>query len=269
VLDVSVKDRHGGFVPGLTKGNFTVFENGVAQPISVFAREDLPVTVGLLVDQSRSMGPKRSDVLIAAQTLIAEGNPRDETFVLNFSDTVRRGLPDSNLFSSDMQALRTALYRGRTEGRTALYDAVFAGLEQLESGHRERKALVLISDGGDNASNHDRHEVFHKLDGSIATIYAVGLYDAEDQDQSPGLLKRLAEVSGGEAFFPASSADMTDVCRGIAKDIRTRYTLGYAPQPSNGGPLRHIRVSVAAPAHSRLIARARTQYRYEEAQRGR
>jgi Ca-activated chloride channel homolog len=264
LLDVSVKDRAGAFVPGLSKENFSVFENDVHQPITVFAREDLPVTVGILVDESQSMGHKRADVLSAAGTLIAEGNPQDETFVLNFNDTVRRGLPDGQLFSSDAQQLNTALYRGSPTGRTALYDAVFDGLNQLELGHRDKKALVLISDGGDNASQHHRRAVFDKLDRSIATVYAVGLYDADDPDRDPGLLKRVAGVSGGEAFFPASSADMTDVCRGIAKDIRTRYTVGYVPRTSNGGPLRRIRVSVTAPSHARLVARARTQYRYEE-----
>jgi VWFA-related protein len=265
LLDVSVKDREGGFVPGLARDNFKVLENGLLQAIVVFAREDLPVTVGILVDESRSMSSKRPDVLTAARTLIAEGNPDDEIFVLNFNDTVRRGLPQSQLFSSDTKALSTALYGGRAEGRTALYDAVFDGLNQLELGHRDKKALVLISDGGDNASHHNRREIFQKLDRSIATIYAVGLYDEDDADWSPGVLKHLAEVSGGEAFFPTTSADMTGVCRGIAKDIRTRYTVGYAPPVSNGGPLRRIHVSVTAPSHGRLIARARTQYRYEEA----
>jgi Ca-activated chloride channel family protein len=265
LLDVSVKDRAGAFVPGLSKANFGVLENGLRQPITVFEREDLPVTVGILVDESQSMGDKRSDVLSAAVTLIAESNPQDETFVLNFNETVRRGLPERQLFSSDIQQLNTALYRGFSVGRTALYDAVFDGLNQLELGQRDKKALVVISDGGDNMSGHRRRDVFDKLDRSIATVYAVGLYDADDPDRSPGLLKHLAEVSGGEAFFPASSAQMTDVCRTIAKDIRTRYTVGYIPQASNGGALRHIRVNVADPSHAKLIARARSQYRYDEA----
>jgi Ca-activated chloride channel family protein len=268
LLDVSVKDRDGAFVPGLTKENFTVLENSARQPITVFAHEDLPVTIGILVDESQSMRPKRADVISAAGTLIAEGNSQDEIFVLNFNETVRRGLPEGTLFSSDVQQLNTALYRGLPAGRTALYDAVFDGLNQLELGHRDKKALVVISDGGDNASHHRRNEVFEKLDRSIATLYTVGLYDADDPDQSPGLLKHLAAVSGGEAYFPASPADMTGVCRGIAHDIRTRYTVGYAPQISNGGSLRHIHVRVSAPSHPRLIARARTQYRYQDAPEG-
>jgi len=265
ILDVSVKDRAGAIVPGLAKSNFKVFENGRSQPIIVFAREDLPVTVGILVDESRSMAPKRADVLTAARTLIADSNQRDEIFILKFNDTVWRGLPAGQLFSSNIQALSTALYRGNPEGRTALYDAVFDGLNQLDLGHRERKALVLISDGGDNASHHDRREVYRKLDGSTATIYAVGVYDEDDPDRAPALLQHLANVSGGEAFFPDDPADLPDICRGIARDMRTRYTLGYVPQPSNGGPRRHIQVSVAAPSHGRLIARARTEYRFEEA----
>jgi VWFA-related protein len=265
LLDISVKDRDGAFVPGLTKDNFTVFENSARQPITVFAREDLPVAVGILVDESQSMRPKRADVLSAAGTLIAEGNPQDETFVLNFNETVRRGLPEGTLFSSDIQQLNTALYRGSPVGRTALYDAVFDGLNQLELSHRDKKALVVISDGGDNASRHHRAEVFAKLDRSIATMYTVGVYDADDRDRSPGVLKHLAAVSGGESYFPASPADMTAVCRGIAKDIRTRYTVGYVPQLSNGASLRRIRVSVSASSHPHLVARARTQYQYEDA----
>jgi len=268
LLDVSVKDLNGAFVSGLTKDNFTVFENNARQPITVFAREDLPVTVGVLVDESQSMRPKRADVLFAAATLIAEGNPQDETFVLNFNETVRRGLPEGTLFSNDIHQLNTALYRGSPAGRTALYDAVFDGLNQLELGHRDKKALIVISDGGDNASRHLRGDVFEKLDRSIATLYTVGLYDVDDQDRSPGLLKHLAGVSGGEAYFPASPADMTGVCQGIARDIRTRYTVGYAPRISNGGSLRRIRVNVTAPPHPHLIARARTQYRYGDVPAG-
>ncbi|MEI9974011.1 MAG: VWA domain-containing protein [Ignavibacteriota bacterium] len=251
LLDVSVTDRNGAFVPGLSKENFTVSEMTRASQSPSSRAKICPVTVGLLMDESQSMGNKRDDVLAAANTLIAEGNPQDETFVLNFNDRVRRGLPEGQLFSSDIQQLNDALYRGHPMGRTALYDALFDGLSQLDLGHRDKKALVLISDGGDNASHHLRREVFDKLDRSIATVYAVGLYDAEDPDRDPRLLRHIAGVSGGEAFFPASSASMTDVCRGIAKDIRTRYTVGYAPSTSNGGALRRIHIRVVSPTHGR------------------
>jgi Ca-activated chloride channel family protein len=264
VLDVSVKDRSGGFVTGLSKENFQVLENNMPQPITVFAREDLPVTAGILLDESRSMQFKRTEALAAADALIVAGNPRDEVFVLNFNETVRRGLPEGQLFSDDPQQLRAALYRGHPFGRTALYDAVIAGLEQLELGQRDKKALILISDGGDNMSRHPREAVFEKLDRGAATVYTVGVYDSEDQDRSPGILKHLAGISGGEAFFPESLDDLTAVCKGIAREIRTRYTVGYVPKPSNGGPLRHLRVNVSAPAHGKLVAHARTRYRYQD-----
>jgi len=263
LLDVSVRNQSGGFVPGLTKDNFTVTENGTPQPVTMFGSNDLPVTVGILVDESRSMAPKRADVLSAAETFIAESNPQDEMFVLNFNDSVKRGLPDGVLFSGDPAQLRSALDRGLPRGRTAMNDAVVDGLNQLELGRRDKKALVLVSDGGDNASAHSRREVLEQVERSIATIYAVGLFEPNDPDWNAGLLRRLAGISGGEVHFPAGREELVAVCRGIAKDIRTRYTIGYVPPVKNGGALRHIRLKVSAPGESKLVAHTRESYRYE------
>jgi Ca-activated chloride channel family protein len=264
LLDVSVKDRSGAFVEGLAQSNFTVFENGVPQTITAFASKDLPVTVGILVDESRSMGPKRNEVLAASGVFITESNPQDEVFVLNFNDSVKRGLPEGTLFSDDIDQLRSALDRGVPRGRTALNDAVMEGLAQVEMGKRGKKALVLISDGGDNASRYTRKEMMERLERSIATVYAIGLFDVGDPDRDPGILKQLAHLSGGEAYFPQEASDMKAVCSGIAKDIRRRYTIGYVPAAQNGGALRHIRVNVSAPGHAKLIARTRISYRYVE-----
>lgn len=236
------------------------------QPVTTFSNTDVPVTVGILVDESRSMTPKRNEVLSAAGTFIAESNPRDEIFVLNFNETVRRGLPSDVLFSDNIQQLRSALNRGVPEGRTAVHDAVVDGVKQLESGTDVNKALVLISDGGDNASTHTRREMRDAVERSMATVYTIGLFDREDPDRNPGILKQLAAISGGQAWFPSQLSDLQDICRGIAEDIRTRYTVGYPP-PAKGGSLRHIRVKVSAPGRSRLIARTRTEYRYEEPQK--
>ena len=263
LLDVAVKDRHGGFVTGLTQDSFTVLENGELQRITVFANDDVPVTVGILVDESRSMSPKRADVLSAAGIFIQTSNPRDEIFVLNFNDVVKRGLPGHTLFSDNIEQLRAALERGIPQGRTALNDAIVEGLQQLALGRREKKALVVISDGGDNASRRTRAEMFAMVERSIATIYAIGLFDADDQDRNPGILKHLANISGGEAIFPPSPSGMSAICQGIAKEIRTRYTIGYPP-PVNQGSLRHIQVRVSAPGRSGLTARTRTRYRYDE-----
>jgi Ca-activated chloride channel homolog len=264
LLDVSVKDREGGFVSGLSRDNFTVSENGRPQPITAFAHDDIPVTVGILVDESFSMKPKRDDVLTAAQTFIEESNPHDEVFVLNFNDKVRRGLPDKVLFSDNVLQLHSALHRGVPEGKTALNDAIVAGLKQLELGRRDKKTLVVISDGGDNASEHKRSEMLDMIQRSVATIYTIGLYDADDPDRNPGILRELAKISGGEAYFPEKPSGMIPVCRRIAKDIRTRYTIGYIPQAENGpGLLRHIRVRVRTDDRRKLSVRTRSSYSYD------
>ena len=265
LLDVSVQDRRGGFAKGLSQENFSVFENGLAQPITVFADTDLPVTVGVLVDESRSMAPKRSQVISAAEAFIRASNPRDEVFVLNFNDTVKRGLPKGVLFSDDIQQLRSALFKGVPQGRTSLNDAIVAGLDQLEQGRRDKKTLIVISDGGDNASQHTRHEMLNRVERSIATIYTIGLFDKDDPDTNPGILKQLARISGGKVFFPTDPSQMPGVCRDIAKDIRTRYTIGYLPRPGSGtNSIRRVRVRVSAKGGTKLIARTRTSYRYEE-----
>jgi Ca-activated chloride channel homolog len=266
LLDVSVKSPDGSFVEGLSQDNFQIFENNVRQTISTFSNNDLPFTVGILVDASRSMAPKRNDVLAAAGLFIAQSNPRDELFVLNFNDTVKRGLPDGVLFSDDMSQLRAALSRARPQGMTALNDAVVEGLKQLELGRREKKGLIVVSDGGDNASQCTRQKMLDMVERSLATIYTIGLFDTGDADRDPGILKRLAKVSGGVASFPSDAAQMRDVCRAIAKDMRTRYTIGYVPGPRNGSSLRHLRVQVSAPGHSKLVTLSRTTYRYDETQ---
>lgn len=265
LLDVSVKDRGGGFITGLSRDDFYIEENGAPQNITVFADNDVPVTVGLLVDNSHSMMPKRAEVLAAAGTFIEESNPRDEIFVLNFNETVKRGLPPGILFSDDIWRLRSAISRGVPEGRTALNDAVLAGLQQLEMGRRDKKTLVLLSDGGDNASRHSRREMLDGVEGSIATLYTIGLFDSGDPDRDPGILKKLAKISGGQAYFPADPRGLVAVCRGIARDIRTRYTVGYIPKENNGGAMRHVHVHVSAPGRAGLVARTRTSYRFEEA----
>jgi VWFA-related protein len=265
LLDVSVKDREGKLVAGLSSNSFAVLENGIAQRITTFANDDLPVTVGILVDESRSMGPKREEVIFAAETFIASSNPRDEVFVLNFNDSVTLGLPSGVLFSSDIEQLRAALDRGTARGKTALNDAVVEGLEQLARGRRDKKSLIVISDGGDTGSRCTRGEMFNRVERSIATVYTVGLLEPNNAEQDPGVLKRLAKISGGEAYFPASLAGMPAVCQEIAADIRTRYTLGYSPAPINGlGSLRRIQVNVTAPDRGKLTARTRTSYRYDD-----
>ncbi len=266
LLDVSVKDRAGRTVEGLTVDQFGVYENGVAQRITVFAHSDLPVTVGILVDESRSMTSKRAEVIAAAEAFVKSSNPKDEVFILNFNDNVTPGLPGGVLFSDDCDQLRAALDRGVPRGMTALNDAVVEGLEQSKLGKRDKKALIVISDGGDNASRHTRRETIERIERSLATVYTVGLFDPNNPDQDARILKLLAKISGGECYFPESPAGMDGVCREIAEDIRTRYTVGYAPAARNGaGTLRRIQVNVTGAGHAKLNARTRVSYRYEDA----
>jgi Ca-activated chloride channel family protein len=265
LLDVGVQNRDGSFVPGLSKQNFTVLENGQPQTISVFDNEDAPVTMGILVDESGSMTPKRRQVLAAAEDLIAESNRGDEVFVLNFNDSVKRGLPEGTLFSGKIPELRGALYRERPMGKTALYDAVADGLMQLEAGHRGRKTLIVVSDGGDNTSLHKRAQTIELVERSAATIFTIGLFEEGQFDADPGTLRELARISGGEAWFPKDLDGVSDACHRIAKEIRTRYTVGYVPaENKNTAPLRHLQVKVSAPGQSGLTVLARTSYRYDE-----
>jgi Ca-activated chloride channel family protein len=266
LLDVSVKDRDGGFVTGLSQDNFSVTENGVQQRITVFSNQDVPVTVGILVDESSSMRPKRDEVLSSAWSFIRDSNPKDEVFVLNFNDGVKRGLPEGVLFSDSLTQLRSALHRGVAEGKTALNDAVVEGLGQLALGHRDKKALVVISDGGDNASRHTHSQTLDLVERSLATVYAVGLFDETDTDRRPAILKQLTKISGGDAFFPKETDEMKAICHAIAQDIRTRYAIGYLPQGgANRSSERRIQVRLSVPGRSGLMARTRTRYRYEEA----
>ena len=270
LVDVSVKDPSSGFVAGLTKDNFKIFEDGKPREITQFGAADTPVTVGIVVDESGSMGPKRAEVIAAALQFIRASNPHDEMFVINFNEKARRGLPEMMPFSDDIEQLNKALWRGVPEGRTALYDAIEMALRQLQMGRRDRKTIVVISDGGDNVSVHKWPQVERDVLESLVTIYTVGIFDEDDPEANPGVLKKLAQVTGGSVYFPKTLAEVVPVCRQIAKDIRERYTIGYVP-PENGKPVRHIRVEAFSENHKKLVVKTRTSYLYasptEEAKR--
>ncbi len=260
LLDVSVRDSDGGFVSGLPQSAFTVLEDGHPQKITQFADQDIPVTIGLVVDNSGSMRPKKPEVITAALILIQASNPKDEVFVINFNDTVRRGLPDLVPFTDDTSELRKALARTDPAGRTALYDAVITGVQQLDMGRRDKKTLVVVSDGGDNISTHSFREALDAVLASRATIYTIGIFNEDDKDKNPDVLKKLAHVSGGVCYLPKQLSEVEDICRQIAKDIRTRYTIGYVPQGLSKPGVRHIKVEAHSPDYGKLVARTRTSY---------
>lgn len=260
LLDVSVKGRDGGFVSGLTQDSFKVYENGKLQQITQFANADIPVTVGILVDESGSMRPKRAEVIAAAVEFIKASNPQDEVFVINFNEKARHGLPDTVLFSDNINQLRAALWQGVPEGRTALYDAIEMALHQTDMGRRDKKTLLVISDGGDNISVHKLPDVMHDVLESLVTIYTIGIFDENDPEANPGVLRQLAQVSGGASYFPKTLDAVVPICRQIAKDVRTRYTVGYIPELNNGKPERQIKVVASSPDGQKLNVRTRTKY---------
>src|SRR5580693_4791740 len=233
LLDVSVKDGKGGFVSDLKKENFQIFENGKRQTVSQFGKEDMPITVGLVLDDSHSMRPKRAEVINSALSFIDASNPRDEIFITHFNDRVRHGLPVGTSFSDDPNVLSQALWNNPAEGMTAMYDGILDSLHQLESGKQDKKSLIIITDGGDNASSHRFNDVLEAVQSTRAILYTVGVFDSDDPDRNPGLLRRLASISGGVAYLPQHLEELPEICRGIAKDIRNRYSIGYVPTRTN------------------------------------
>jgi Ca-activated chloride channel homolog len=261
LLDVSVKDAKGGFVSNLKKENFQVYENGKLQNVSQFGKEDTPITAGLVLDDSRSMSTKRGEVINSALAFIDASNPRDEMFVTHFNDRVRHGLPPGTPFSDDPESLRNALWNNPAEGMTALYDGILDAMHQLELGKQDKKSLVVISDGGDNASKHTFKDVLTAVQATRATIYTVGVFDSEDPDRNPRLLHRLAAISGGISYIPQRLDELQEICRGIAKDIRNRYSIGYVPvRVDDKSALRTIRVSITDAGNQKFIVHARTSY---------
>ena len=261
VLHATVRNGKGGFVSGLQKQDFRVYEDGHPQTIGLFQHEDVPVAVGLVVDNSGSMKRKRSDVAAAALAFVRSSNPEDEMFVVNFNEHVTFGLPNTKLFSARPSELVEALMGVPASGKTALYDAIEAGFVHLQKASRNKKVLIVVSDGGDNASKHTLDEVLLDAGRSDAMIYTIGLFDEYDKDRNPGVLRRIARATGGEAFFPAEPGAVVKICQGIAQDIRNQYTIGYTPANQNlDGGYRQIRVSVVGHHGGKLFVRTRDGY---------
>ena len=261
VLRATAQDRKNILVSALNQDNFQVYEDGVRQPVKYFSHEDVPVTVGLVVDNSGSMKSKRHDVIAAALAFARSSNPQDQMFVVNFNEKVSFGLPGNIAFSDQPAQLQVALSRVAADGETALYDAVAVALEHLRKGNRDKKVLIIVSDGGDNASKHKLPEIMALAGQPGVIIYTIGIFDDQDADRNPGVLKRLAKQTGGESFLPESLADVTPICERIAHDIRNQYTIAYVPtNRKRDGTYRVIQVKASAPGYGRLSVRTRTGY---------
>ncbi len=261
VLPVIVTDRRGQSVSGLHASDFQVYEDGHLRQITLFEPEDVPATIGLVVDNSGTMLAKRAEVVAAGLAFARSSNPRDQMFVVNFNRTVSMGLAQGVPFTSDAQQLKAALSRNAAAGNTALYDGIAVALEHLKAGTRERKALIVVSDGGDNASRLRLPELMKRVEGSNVVIHTIGIFDTAYADENPGVLKRLAKMTGGNAYFPGSVSEVTATCQEVARDIRHQYTLGYAPaERSSNGKYHAIRVTARAKGKSGLRVHTRAGY---------
>jgi VWFA-related protein len=266
VLHPTVRDHKGGFATDLREPDFEVYEDGVRQSIRLFQHEDIPVTVGLVVDHSSSMGRKLTEVIAAARTFVQSSSPQDQMFVVNFNEKVTLGLAEATGFTNRSEEMEHAISRMPAAGMTALYDAVAEGQARLQSGDREKKVLIVISDGGDNASTHSLAQVLKIAERSSALVYTIGIFDPDDPDRNPDVLRRLARATGGEAYFPEQLDEVVAICASIARDIRHQYTIGYFSSSSaKPGVYRAIRVVARASGNGKLVVRTRSGYVVGEA----
>jgi VWFA-related protein len=271
VLLTSVVDSHARFIPDLKQENFRVYEDRVEQKLSVFRREDIPITLGLVVDNSGSMREKRERVNSAAITFVKTSQRNDEVFVVNFNDEFYLDLDKD--FSNDPVELREALERIDSRGSTALYDAVIGSLDHLKKGSRDKKILLIITDGEDNASRTTLEAAVQEAHKSDAAIYAIGLLSQESKREGKRARKALLALTtatGGMSFFPESVRDVEAICNQIANDIRNQYVLAYYPTNSvHDGTFRSVRVDVIPPrGMGKLEVRTRTGYYAQRASAG-
>ena len=261
LLPVNVTDASGAFVSGLGKQNFLVYEDRNLQAVAFFSEEDTPVTVGLIVDHSRSMGPKLPEVLIAVSAFAHSSNPEDEMFVVDFSDFVSIRPFGGKAFTSDVRELEQAVNAVSARGQTALYDAVVAGMKHLQLGSREKKALIIVSDGGDNASVSKYSDVLNLARQSHAVIYSIGLIRGPGEEENPRVLERLCKDTGGISFLSEAKESISSIAKKIAQDLREQYTLGYVPEKRKAnGSFHRLVVKVIAPGRGKMRVRTRVGY---------
>jgi VWFA-related protein len=262
VCHTTVVDKAGHLVTNLKQDAFTVSENDVKQNILLFKREDIPVSLGLIIDNSGSMRAKRASVEAAALALVKDSNPDDEVFIVNFNDDAYIDNPHGKDFLTDIEEMKEALTRIDSRGGTAMRDAIDKSIEWLKKAHKEKKVLVVVTDGVDNASTVSLEDLVRNARQSEVLIYAVGLL-TEEEKRSAASAKRqlnaLTEATGGEVFYPKELTDVDPIAHQVARDIRSQYTIGYKPtNEALDGTFRRIKVTVKAPGNP--VARTRTGY---------
>src|SRR5262249_34009656 len=253
ILHVTVVDKDRHMVTSLGRDAFSVFENGKPQPITSFRHEDIPVALGIVVDNSGSMREKRERVAKAALNLVRASNPGDQVFVVNFNDEY---FLDQD-FTNSIPKLKEALEKLETKGGTALYDAVVAASDYLKKNATlQKKVLVVVTDGEDDASRQTLEQTVQRLqEENGPTVYAIGILGEEKQRRAKRVMETLAERTGGIAFLPKGVDQVDEISSTVARDIRNQYTIGYKPTtPKSAGGYRTIRVDAKAKGYSRLTA---------------
>jgi VWFA-related protein len=263
VLHTTVLDDRGRFAEGLKQDNFRVFEDKVEQKLAVFKREDVPVSMGLVIDNSGSMRDKRPRVNEAALTLVQTSNPQDEAFVVNFNDDFYLDLDKD--FTNSIPELKEALERIDSRGSTALYDAVIGSLDHLKKASKDKRVLLIVTDGEDNTSHNSLDKTIREVQKTDTVIYTIGLLSEESKKnakRAKKALEQLAQASGGLAFFPENVDDVHNICEQVARDIRNQYTLAYYPSNTRrDGSFRGVQVEVIPPrGRGKLVARTRNGY---------
>jgi Ca-activated chloride channel homolog len=261
VLHVNVFDRRSDAVPDLPQESFKVFEDNKPQEITFFSGADVPVAVGLILDASGSMIAREHMVITGGTAFARSSHPKDELFTIHFNENVKYGLPATVSFTSSGALLHSALATYRPAGKTALYDAVIAGLEHLELATHQKHVLVVLSDGEDNASRSSKNDMMERAFDSDAIVYTVSNANRRvGMPGDPGVLRKLADVTGGVAYFPDSDEKVIKSFDELAGNIRRGYSIGYVPtNTARDGRWRNVKVMVRAPGR-KLSARCRDGY---------
>jgi VWFA-related protein len=245
LVHASVLDKSGKLITDIPESGFKVYENNVEQPIKIFRREDVPVSMGIIIDNSGSMSQKRSSVAAAALALVKNSNPEDEVFIVNFSDDAYLDQPLTN----SIKKLEEALDRLDARGGTAMRDALGMSIDYVkEKGKKDKKVLVVVTDGDDNASNETLEQLVRKAQASEVLIYSIALLDDEVPRRAKNArraMKELAEATGGVDFYPKTLGEVEQITPRIAHEIRNQYTIAYSPLNLQlDGTFRSIKVVV-------------------------
>jgi len=258
-LHVSVTDEKDHPVGSLKKENFHVFEDSTEQKVTVFKHEDIPVSLGLVIDNSRSMEPRKQRVDAAALSAVRKSNPEDETFIVHFDDTARL---DSD-FTNSIPLLEETLASVKPFGQTAIYDALILALDHIRGARHPKKVILLMTDGVDNSSKHTLAEAIDATRKAQVAVYTVGLLSVSGGQKAEDSLLQIAEASGGRAFFPQTVEEASADMERVARDLREQYTLGYIPtNPVRSGQWRSVRVDIVPPAGLPSKAKLIASYRH-------